>query len=123
MRIQVPFKPGYRFWSPRVLRRSELVTITHECKEYSRREETLEISARHKEITSVEITLNQTGESKFRYWAVTVGKTMAVHTLVDPYSGFSNEQDATEFARLWRDTQSTEYFGSPIGECHDYDHE
>lgn len=65
MRISIPFSPGYTFWSPRVLNHSELITITHEGKEYSRREETLEISARHKRITRVEVTLRENGEPSF----------------------------------------------------------
>ncbi len=116
MRITVPFSPGYTFWSPRVLNRSELITITHEGKEYSRREETLQISAKQKEITRVEISLDKTGEPEFRYWGETVGKKNGWDALVDPHSGFTNEKDALDFARHWRATQCTEYFGGPVGE-------
>lgn len=121
MRISVPFSPGYTFWSPRVLNRSELITITHEGKEYSRREETLEISARHKRITRVEVTLRENGEPSFQYWAVNTDGTTLLPTLVDPHSGFNTESDAILFARHWRDTQGTEYFGGPI-ESVDGDH-
>ena len=111
MRISIPFSPGYTFWSPRVLNRSELITITHEGKEYSRREETLEISARHKRITRVEVSLRENGEPSFQYWAVNTDGTTLLPTLVDPHSGFNTESDAILFARHWRDTQGTEYFG------------
>lgn len=121
MRISVPFSPGYTFWSPRVLNRSELITITHEGKEYSRRDETLEISARHKRITRVEVTLRENGEPSFQYWAVNTDGTTILPTLVDPHSGFNTESDAILFARHWRDTQGTEYFGGPI-ESVDSDH-
>ena len=121
MRISIPFSPGYTFWSPRVLNRSELITITHEGKEYSRREETLEISARHKRITRVEVTLRENGEPSFQYWAVNTDGTTLLPTLVDPHSGFNTESDAILFARHWRDTQGTEYFGGPI-ESVDGDH-
>lgn len=121
MRISIPFSPGHTFWSPRVLNRSELITITHEGKEYSRREETLEIGARHKRITRVEVTLRENGEPSFRYWAVNTDGTTLLPTLVDPHSGFNTESDAIDFARHWRDTQGTEYFGGPI-ESVDGDH-
>lgn len=121
MRISVPFSPGHTFWSPRVLNHSELIIITHEGKEYSRREETLEISARHKRITRVEITLRENGEPSFQYWAVNTDGTTLLPTLVDPHSGFNTESDAIDFARHWRDTQGTEYFGGPI-ESVDGDH-
>lgn len=121
MRISIPFSPGHTFWSPRVLNRSELITITHEGKEYSRREETLEISARHKRITRVEVTLRENGEPSFQYWAVNTDGTTLLPTLVDPHSGFNTESDAILFARHWRDTQGTEYFGGPI-ESVDGDH-
>lgn len=111
MRISIPFSPGYTFWSPRVLNHSELITITHEGKEYSRREETLEISARHKRITRVEVTLRENGEPSFRYWAGNTDGTTLLPTLVDPHSGLNTESDAIDFARHWRDTQGTEYFG------------
>lgn len=114
MRISVPFSPGHTFWSPRVLNHSEMITITHEGKEYSRREETLEISARHKRITRVEVTLRENGEPSFQYWAVNTDGTTLLPTLVDPHSGFNTESDALDFARHWRDTQGTEYFGGPI---------
>lgn len=111
MRITVPFTPGYTFWSPRVRSHSELHVITHEGKDYTRREETLQISARHKKLTRVEITLCQTGEPCFRYWAVNTHDTPSLATLVDPHAGFNSESDAMEFARHWRDTEQTEFFG------------
>lgn len=116
MKISVPFSPGHRFWSPRVRSQTELQTIVHEGKEYSRRESTLEIDAKHKEIVRVEITLEGTSKPQFHYWGHTVGQKMGMHTLVDPHSGFSSEELALDFARLWRDTQETEYFGGPVGE-------
>lgn len=112
MRISVPFSPGHTFWSPRVLSQSELIIITHEGKDYSRREETLEISAKHKRITRVEVTLRENSEPSFQYWAVNADGTGLLPTLVDPLLGFNTEIDAIEFARHWRDTQGTEYFGS-----------
>ena len=125
MRISIPFSPGYTFWSPRVLTHSELITITHEGKEYSRREETLEISARHKRITRVEVTLRENGEPSFQYWAVNTDGSpnwpTLLPTLVDPHSGFNTESDAILFARHWRDTQGTEYFGGPIESVDDFD--
>jgi len=116
MRITVPFSPGYTFWSPRVLNHHEVVTITHEGKEYSRREDTLQISAKQKEITRVEISIGKIGAPEFLYWGETVGRKNGWVALVDPYSGFNTEQDALDFARHWRETQGTEYFGGPVGE-------
>lgn len=114
MRISIPFSPGYTFWSPRVLNHSALITITHEGKEYSRREDILQISVRHKRITRVEVLLRENGEPSFQYWAVNTDGTTLLPTLVDPHLGFNTESDARDFARHWRDTQGTEYFGGPI---------
>lgn len=123
MRITVPFTPGYTFWSPRVRSHSELHAITHEGKDYTRREETLQISAKHKKITQVEITLRENGEPSFQYWAVNTDGTpnwpTLLPTLVDPHSGFNTESDAIDFARHWRDTQGTEYFGEAADSSQD----
>ena len=115
MRITVPFSPGYTFWSPRVRSHGEKLCVVHEGKEYTRWEESLQISAKHKEIVRVEITLSKTGEPHFRYRAVDVGcLSPSLATFVDPHSGFSTESDAIAFARHWRDTEQTEFFGGQI---------
>jgi len=128
MRISVPFSPGYTFWSPRVRSHGEKLTIVHEGKEYTRWEDTLQISAKHKKITRVEVTLRQTGEPRFRYWAVDVdspllleGVPSNIASLVDPHSGFNSESDAIEFARHWRDTEQTEFFGGALDDESHYD--
>lgn len=116
--VPLPFRPGHTFWSPRVRIHSEIHTITYEGHEYTRREDVLHVSARHKRITRVEITLRENGEPSFQYWAVNTDGTpnwpTLLPTLVDPHSGFNTESDALDFARHWRDTQGTEYFGGPI---------
>lgn len=119
MLITIPFLPGHTFWSPRVRNHGEKLTIVHEGKEYTRWEDTLEISAKHKKITQVEITLRANGEPSFQYWAVNTDGTTLLPTLVDPHSGFNTESDAIDFARHWRDTQGTEYFGDAVDSSQD----
>ena len=120
MRITVPFSPGYTFWSPRVHSHGEKLCVVHEGKEYTRWEESLQISAKHKKIVRVEVTLWKTGEPRFRYWAVAVESPLldpvlrGSASLVDPHSGFSTESDAIASARHWRDTEQTEFFGGQI---------
>lgn len=114
MRITVPFTPGYTFWSPRVRSHSELHVITHAGKDYTHREEVLQVSAKQKRITAVDITVVESGEPCYRYWAVNTDDTPALATLVDPHLGFNSETHAIAFARHWRDTQQREYFGEAV---------
>ena len=59
----------------------------------------------------MEVTLRENGEPSFTYWAVNTDGISLLPTLVDPHLGFNTESDAIDFARHWRDTQGTEYFG------------
>lgn len=111
VKINLPYAPGYTFWSPRVWSRNERVTIIHEGHEYSRIDDTLEILARHKRITRVEVAVTERGEISAKYWGHTVGSMTEWPSLVDPESGFDTEAAALAFARHWRDTEKTEYFG------------
>ncbi len=111
VKINLPYAPGYTFWSPRVWSRNERVTITHEGHEYSRYDDTLEILARHKRITRVEVAVSESGEISCQYWGTTVGSLTEWPSLVDPENGFDTEDAALAFARHWRDTEKTEYFG------------
>jgi hypothetical protein len=112
LKISLPYAPGYTFWSPRVWSRNERVTIIHEGHEYSRYDDTLEILARHKRITRVEVAVTERGEISAKYWGTTVGSLTEWPSLVDPENGFDTEAAALAFARHWRDTEKTEYFGS-----------
>jgi len=118
MKITVPFKPGHQFWSPRVRALSERQTLTHEGKEYTRSEEILTVSAQHKRIVKVEMTLSEAWEPQWRYWCRNVMDVVdglqTISTLCNPSAGFSTELDAVNFARHWRDTLGTEYFGGAV---------
>lgn len=111
MKINLPYSPGHTFWSPRVLSRNTPITIVHDGHEYSRYDDTLEISARNKRIVRVEIAVKEHGEPAFKYWGATIGNDKEWPSLVDPESGFPTEQAALDFARHWRDTNQTEYCG------------
>ena len=112
--VPLPFRPGHTFWSPRVRVTSEIHTINYEGHEYTRREDVLQVSVKHKTITRVDITVTKSGQCRYKYWAHTVGDTVGWPTLCNPSAGFATETTALDFARYWRDTQGTEYFGGDI---------
>jgi len=111
VKIKTAYDVGHEFWAPRVYTEHSKDTIIMDGKEYYRDEKLLHVLAKNKVVTAISVYV--TKESIYvRYQCRDVID-------VDGYSiqyseqelGFTTKEAALEFARMWRDTEQTEYFG------------
>lgn len=110
MKLETRYDVGYQFWVPRVINKYYKETVTVDGKEYTRDNAVLEIEARHKIVSRIEISITKL--TQIKYYCVNYNKKDEWETIYyDSDMTFTDHESALAFARHWRMTEGTEYFG------------
>ena len=118
MKIKTKYNVGYEFWVPRVLEKFEKVTILHPDEfgnpvEYYRTVTVLEATAKRKKVTSIEINIYK-NETIVKYHCENYYDSVGTSVYKEEDLEFTTEKDALNFAKYWRDTEATVYFGTTL---------
>jgi len=113
MKIITQYDVGYKFWVPRVIKRSAIITQVFDGMEWNRMEETLEIVARHKQVQRIDLSVESADAIAVKYYCVNVGHQQTDWPCIyDPQDMvFTDQQAALGAARAWRAEHGTEYHG------------
>jgi hypothetical protein len=118
MKIITKYDIGHVFWVPRVTTKIEDEFITHNGNQYKRQIEFLNIDAKEKRVTKLQIDVNTSGIVT-KYGAISTQKYYEIEGLPElarfyqeDELQFSTKEAALNFARWWRETQQCEYYGS-----------
>lgn len=111
MKLETRYDVGYQFWVPRVINKYYKESIIVDGKEYTRNNVVLEIEARHKIVSRIEISITDK-PTQIKYYCVNFNKKDEWETIYyDSDMSFTDHESALVFARHWQMTEGTEYFG------------
>lgn len=111
MKLETRYDVGYQFWVPRVFNKYYKESIIVDGKEYTRNNVILEIETRHKIVSGIEISVSNE-PTQIKYYCVNYNKKDEWATIYSESDmTFTDCDSALAFARHWRLTEGTEYFG------------